>query len=94
MATGGYWGGRAENLFRRVGLDLVRDAIASASERTYLGYFGHFVKYRTEVVKRPVFLVQNPDPNVNVWKLVRLCGVCIFGVGHSAADHRWPPFGH
>ena len=73
MATGGYWGGRAEDLFRRVVLDLVRGAVASASERTYLRYFGQFVKNRTEVVKRPAFFIQNPGPNVNVWQLVD-CG--------------------
>ena len=37
MATGGWQGGRAEDLLRRVGLDFVRGAVASASERTYLG---------------------------------------------------------
>ena len=36
-----------------------------------MGYFfGQFVKHRTEVVKRLVFLIQNPDPNVNVRQLV------------------------
>ena len=34
MATRGNEGGRTEDLFCRVGLDLVRSAVASASERT------------------------------------------------------------
>ena len=43
-----------------VPLDLVRGAVASASERTYLGDFGQCVNYRTEVVTRPVFFGRKP----------------------------------
>ena len=32
-------------------------------------YLRQFLTYRTEVVKLRVVLVQNPDPNVNVWQL-------------------------
>ena len=47
-AEGWTLGRTGGGLFRRVGLDLVRGAVASASDRTYLGYFGQFVKYRSD----------------------------------------------
>ena len=57
-------------MVRRVGLDLVRGVFTSASERTYQGYFGHFVKYSVEMVNRPMLLVENPDLTVNVGQLL------------------------
>ena len=81
-------------MVRRVGLDLVRGVFTSASERTYQGYFGHFVKYSVEMVNRPMLLVENPDLTGKCRAAVRLCSVCLFGVKHSADDYRWPLFGH
>ena len=40
-------------LLRRVCLDLVRGAVASASDRTFLGYFGQLVKYHIEICSTP-----------------------------------------
>ena len=39
-----------------VGTSLVRGSLAAASERTYLGLFGNWVKFRAEVVHREAFI--------------------------------------
>ena len=78
MAGGEAWGGRAEALLLCAGLELVRSSVAQSTEETYLGHFGAWVNFRAVVVQLPVFLVDNPDPLVNVWQLLLLLEYVVY----------------
>ncbi|CAB1107236.1 unnamed protein product [Ectocarpus sp. CCAP 1310/34] len=54
----------ARVVLHRAGFELVRHALAPSSERTYLGFFGAWVKFREDVVGRPTFMMpSSPSPD-------------------------------
>ena len=67
MAGLGFGGKRQSSMYLCVGLELVRNAVASSTERAYQGYFGSWVEFRSDVLHEPVFLEfgsENPMANV------------------------------
>ena len=72
-------------MYFRLGLKLVRNAIASSSERTYQGHFGAWAEFRLSLGKT-VF------PRLQRWQFaqcvvfVRVRGICVHDKGVASKD--------
>ena len=66
-------------MYFRLGLKLVRNAIARSSERTYQGHFGAWAEFRLSVGKT-VFLVSGKRNLRNMWSLFEYVAyICVYG---------------
>ena len=68
MTGSGFGEGRDRFPYFRVGLELMRNAVAVSSEQTYLGHFGAWVDFRVSCAV-PVFLQHCREDIANVWCL-------------------------